>query len=109
MQVYSCRVLLEFSKIFITRDNPKLIHGVRICGSFFTGCDFFLCFYQAERKGQCFIALQAEHFFGQVIFKAEFCNSVVTLLYCMTASPVPSSVWYLLWRVQLSLCVFYSV
>ena len=93
MQVYSSRVQSTFSRIFITKDYLKLIHGVRICWSFFTGFDFFLCFYQGRRKGQCFIALQAENFFGKVIFKPEVCKSFVTLFYHMTASPLPSSAY----------------
>ena len=28
-----------------------------LCGSFFTGFDFFLCFYQVRRRKQCFISL----------------------------------------------------
>ena len=109
MQVYSSGVQSVFSKIFITRNNPKLIHGVRIGGSFFTGFDFFLCFYQTGRKGQCFIALWAENFFGQVISSYRSSHSFVTLFYHVTTSPLPSSVWYLQWRVQLSPSVFYSV
>ena len=35
----------------------KLLHGVRICGSFFTGLDFFLHFYKSGREDQYFIAL----------------------------------------------------
>ena len=54
-------------------------------------------------------SLQAENFFGQVIFKPEVCKSFVTLLYHMCTSPILSSVWYLQWRVQLSPSVFYSV
>ena len=101
MKVYSSRIQSAFSKIFITRDYPKLIHGVR-SGIYLYWVWLFLCFYQAWRKGQCLIALQAENFFGQVIFKSEVCKSFVTLFYCMTTSPLPSSLWYLQWRVQLS-------
>ena len=36
-------------------------------------------------------------------------KSFVTLFYYMTTSPLPSSVWYLQWKVQLSPRVFYSV
>ena len=86
-----------------------LNNGVSICGPLFTGFDFFLCFYQTRRKRQCFIAVQAENFCGQVIFKPEVCKGFVTLFYCMTTSPLPSSVWYLQWRIKLSPNVFYSV
>ena len=94
--------------MFITRDYPKLIHGVKMCGSFFTGFDFFSCFYQARMKGQCFIALQAENVSGQVIFKLQVSKIFVTLFHCMTVSPLPSSVWYLQWRVKLCPSVFHG-
>ena len=109
MQEYSSRVQSAFSKIFITRNYPKLIHDVRITGSFFIGFDFLLCFYQARRKGECFIAVQSENFFGQVIFKPEVCKCFVTLFYHMTTSALPSSAWYLQQRVHLRPSVFYSV
>ena len=64
---------------------------------------------QARRKGQFFIAFKARNSFGQVIFKPEVCKSFETLIYCMSTSPVPSSVWYLQWRVHPSSGVFYSV
>ena len=57
MQVYSSRVQSAFSKIFVTREYPMLIHGVRICGSLLTGYDFlaswekrtvFYSFYKLE-------------------------------------------------------------
>ena len=36
--------------------------------------------------------LEAENYFGQVLFKPEVCKSFVTLCYHMTTSPVPNSV-----------------
>ena len=36
-------------------------------------------------------------------------KSFVTVFYLMTTSPLPGSVWYLQWRVQLSPSVLYSV
>ena len=77
---------------------------------FFTGYDLFLCFYQARGKRRVFhSSLQTENYFGQVIFKPEVCKSFVTLFYHMSICPLPSSVWYLQWRVQLSPSVIYSV
>ena len=37
-------------------------------------------------------SLQAENYFGQVVFKPEVCKIFVTLFYHMSTSPVPNSV-----------------
>ena len=72
--------------------------------------DFFLCFYQARRKGQCFIAFISWKFLWPSYFPSQKSAKVfVSLFYHMTTSPLPSSVWKLQWRVQLSPNVFYSV
>ena len=45
-------------------------------------------------------SLQAKIYFGQVLSKPEVWKGFLTLYYCMSASPVLYSVWYLNWRVQ---------
>ena len=57
MQEASSRVQSVFMPNNNIRPHLKLIDDVRICGSFFTGFDFFLVFDQARRRGQFFMAL----------------------------------------------------
>ena len=85
-----------------------LIHGVR-SGIFLYQIDFFLHFPSQEKKAVFHSSIQAENYFGQVVFKPEVCKSFVNLFYHMGASPVPYSVQYLQWRVQPIPRVFYSV
>ena len=66
-------------------------------------------FLPSQEKQTVFIVLQAENFFCHIIFKPEVCKCLVILFYHMTPSPMPSSIWYLQWRVQLSPSVFDSV
>ena len=37
-------------------------------------------------------SLQAENYFGQVVFKPKVCNCFVIFFYCMSTSPVQNSV-----------------
>ena len=53
------------------KTHPKFLHGVRICGFFFTGFDFPAFLQSQEKRTMFHRSLQAENFFGQVIFKAE--------------------------------------
>ena len=54
-------------------------------------------------------SLQAENYFGQVVFKPEVCKSFVTLFYHMNASPVPNSVMVSPVEGSTLPSVFYSV
>ena len=62
-----------------------------------------------EKKDSVSQLFQDDNSFGQNIFKPEILKSFMTLFYHMCASTMPSSVWYIQWRVQLSPSVFYSV
>ena len=93
MEVYSSRVQVAF----ILRDHlgstQRSLNGVRIClDLYFTGLTISCVLTKQEKMTVFHSSLQAENYFGQVLFKPEVCKRFVTLLYCMSTSPVCNSV-----------------
>ena len=72
---------------------PSTLYGVRIyVDLYFTGLTFSYVFTKQEKGTVFHSSLQAENYFGQVLFKPEVCKGFVTLFYHLSTSPVPNSV-----------------
>ena len=83
----------QCSSFISNQEYPKLIHGVRICVDLpLLNLTFSLCPPSWEKRTVFHSSLQAENYFGQVVFKPDVFKSFVSLFYCMSTSPVPNSV-----------------
>ena len=77
--------------------------GVRICGSYFTAFKFFYVLTKPgkKKKRTAFHSfLQAENYFGQVVFKPEVYKFFILCFTTWVLVQSPTVLWYLQWRVQ---------
>ena len=95
---------IQSSKYF--RKDLNTLHGVRIVWIFTLLDELFLCFYQAGRRGQCFIVPFSSMLFFQARSLQKFC---LILFNCMITSSVPTSCIVCLGEGSTSSIVFYSV